>query len=442
MKRYLWLAALAAATITGPALDVTAAAPAGAGPVQHGSSATAAGGTRLWLARFGCSSVAADMVESPSGSAVFVTGWSGREGTFGATDEGTTLAYNTATGARLWADHYFPGPRSHVQFTQLAVSPDGSRVFTVASDFELSGSSGQTFLTVAYNAATGAQLWADKTTVKGFLNSVAVSPNGKSVYVTGFGRAGVSTVAYNAATGAQLWAQDSGIGNGVAVAASPDGSAVYVTGTSTSGTPTTVAYSAATGNVLWATPASIDPVALAMSADGSRLFITGGFNGPNGTEAFNAATGAPLWTKPDIFRPGAIAVSPDGSTVFIADTGQQGTTSVARVIAYTAATGILRWIHRTSVFQPALTVSPDDATLFLAGEAVEPNSDHPSLYGTAALDTGTGAQLWIARYRSAFTASADGVAVTPDGSRVVVTGTTGSPEPGSVPSIVTLAYSS
>jgi len=434
------LSVVATMAISGLALTLAGTAPASAAPAS--GHATAAGGTRLWLARFGGSSVAADMVESPSGSAVFITGWSGREGTFGPTDEGTTLAYNTATGARLWADHYFPGPRSHVQFTQLAVNPDGSRVFTVSSDFELSGSSGETFLTVAYNAATGAQLWADKTTLKGFLNSVTVSPDGKSVYVTGVGHAGVATVAYDAATGAQLWAQDSGVGNGVAVAASPDGSAVYVTGTSTSGTPATVAYSAATGNVLWTTRAAIPPAALKVSRDGSTVYVTGGFNGPNGTEAYNAATGAVRWTKPDSQTPGAIAVSPDGSTVFIADIGQQGTTSVARVIAYAAATGTPRWIHRISVFQPALAVSPDGATLFLAGEAVEPDSDHPSLYGTAALDTDTGAQLWIARYRSAFTASADAVAVTPDGSRVVVTGTTQSAEPGSVPTIVTLAYSS
>ncbi len=434
------LPVLVTIAITALALTITAAAPAVARPGADGSPA--AGGTRLWLARFGGDSVAADLVESPSGSAVFITGWSGREGTFGPTDEGTTLAYSTATGARLWADHYFPGPRSHVQFTQLAVSPDGSRVFTVASDFELTGSSGRTFLIVAYNAATGAQLWADKTTIKGFLTSVAASPDGKSVYVTGVGGSGVATVAYNAATGAQLWAQDSGVANGQAVAASPDGSAVYVTGTSTKGTPTTVAYSAATGAVRWTTRAAIAPATLKVSPDGSTIYIAGGFNGPNGTEAYNAATGAVRWTTPDSLRPGALAVSPDGSTVFIADIGLQGTTSVARVIAYAAATGTTRWIRRTSVFQPALAVSPDGATLFLAGEAAGPDGNHPSVYGTAALGTGTGAQLWIARYRSTFTASAIGVAVTPDGSRVVVTGTTESPEPGSVPSIVTLAYSS
>jgi DNA-binding beta-propeller fold protein YncE len=218
---------------------------------------------------------------------------------------------------------------------------------------------------------------------------------------------------------------------------------VYVTGTGTGGTPATVAYSAATGNVRWTTPASIDPFALAMSADGSRLFITGGFNGPNGTEAFNAATGAALWTEPDSQRPGGgIAVSPDGSTVFIADVGQQGTTSFARVIAYAAANGTRRWIRRTSVFQPALAVSPDGAKLYLAGEVSGPDGDRPALYGTAALGTGTGAQLWIARYRSTFDAFASGVAVTPDGSRVVVTGHTISPEPQAIPSIVTIAYSS
>jgi hypothetical protein len=145
----------AAMAATGLALTMTAAVPAVARPVvaarPRAGHPAAAGGTRLWLARFGGSSVAADMVESPSGSAVFITGWSGRQGTFGPTDEGTTLAYNTTTGAQLWADRYFPGPRSHVQFTQLAVSPDGSRVFTVASESPEPGSV-PSIVTLAYSS--------------------------------------------------------------------------------------------------------------------------------------------------------------------------------------------------------------------------------------------------------------------------------------------------
>jgi DNA-binding beta-propeller fold protein YncE len=432
------LPVLATATITGLALAATAAAPAGAGPLPHRSAAIAASGTKLWLARFGEASVGTDVVASPLGSAVFVTGWSIRTTSLGPIDEGTTVAYNPATGARLWAAHYSPGEHSHVNFSRLAVSPDGSRVFVIASDFELSRSSGRNFLTVAYNATTGAQLWADKTTMKGNLNSVAVSPDGNSVYVTGESASGSTptTVAYNAATGAQLWAQDPGV-DGAAIAVSPDGSSVYVTGGGAGG-DATVGFSAATGRVLWSSPAAVAPRALVVSPDESRLFITGAA----GTQAYTAATGERLWTTPDSFTPGAIAISPDGAAVFITDLGIRGAVQLAHVHAYAAATGARLWSVRTSIRQGSLAVSPDGTKLFLAGVAPGPDRNHPTLYGTAALSTGTGAELWIERYQSTFTASANAVAVSPDGSRVFVTGEVDSPLPAFVPSIVTLAYSS
>jgi len=438
MNRQLLLSALATATITGLALAATAAVPADAGPLQHRSAAIAASGTRQWLARLGGASVGTDVVASPLGSAVFVTGWSDRTTPLGPILEGTTVAYNSATGARLWAARYSPGVHSRVTFSRLAVSPGGSRVFVIASDFELSRSSGRNFLTVAYSAATGAQLWADKTTLKGNLNSVAVSPDGNSVYVTGDGASGSTptTVAYNAATGAQLWAQDTGV-QGAAVAVSPDGSSVYVTGGGAGGAAT-VGFSAATGTVLWSSPAAVASRALVVSPGGSRVFITGA----NGTQAYTAATGDVLWTTPDIFTPGAIAISPDGAAVFITDLGVRGAVQLANVHAYAAATGARLWSVRTSIRQGSLAVSPDGTKLFLAGEAPGPDGDHPTLYGTAALSTGTGAQLWIARYRSTFAASANAVAVSPDGSQVFVTGDVESPEPAFISSIVTLAYSS
>jgi hypothetical protein len=85
---------------------------------------------------------------------------------------------------------------------------------------------------------------------------MGVSPTGKTVFVTGFSTTAKSgqdyaTVAYNAATGAQLWVKRyNGPGNGfdaaTSAAAGPNGN-VYVTGTSDGTTSqsdfATIAYS-------------------------------------------------------------------------------------------------------------------------------------------------------------------------------------------------------
>src|SRR5262249_60836219 len=67
--------------------------------------------------------------------------------------------------------------------------------------------------TVAYNAATGATRWVSRYHGPGnsidAARSVAVSPGGGTVYVTGYSWAGLLpdylTAAYDAATGARLW---------------------------------------------------------------------------------------------------------------------------------------------------------------------------------------------------------------------------------------------
>src|SRR5215470_16894471 len=62
------------------------------------------------------------------------------------------------------------------------------------------------YATVAYDAATGAQLWASYyTAARSFAGSLAVGPHGHTVYVTGRSTFYATTVAYNAATGAELW---------------------------------------------------------------------------------------------------------------------------------------------------------------------------------------------------------------------------------------------
>jgi hypothetical protein len=129
----------------------------------------------------------------------------------------------------------------------VAVSPTGGTVFVTGYTDTTSSSAGYTYTTIAYNAATGAQLWLAsyngpaKSTSEAY--SLAVSPSGGTVYVTGSswgcvcGGVDYATVAYNAATGAQLWVERydgvTGGGNSArSVAVSPTTRTVFVTGPS------------------------------------------------------------------------------------------------------------------------------------------------------------------------------------------------------------------
>src|SRR5215467_14161316 len=60
-----------------------------------------------------------------------------------------------APGARLWVARYNGPKKSWNNAASLAVSPDGRTVF-------VTGSSGPSYATVAYNTATGAQLWVKR----------------------------------------------------------------------------------------------------------------------------------------------------------------------------------------------------------------------------------------------------------------------------------------
>ena len=198
------------------------------------------------------------MAVSPGGATVFVTGTS-RGATSGL--DYATVAYNAATGARRWASRY-NGPRNADDCAvSVAAGPGGRSVFVTGTS--LGGASGLDYATVAYNAATGAPRWVRRyngpASGDDFASSLAVSPGGSAVFVTGTSFAGTSggtslsdyaTVGYNAATGARLWASryhgPAGQSDASALAVSPDGTKVFVTGATVGDTSlldyATVAY--------------------------------------------------------------------------------------------------------------------------------------------------------------------------------------------------------
>jgi outer membrane protein assembly factor BamB len=196
-------------------------------------------GAQLWVKRYGSPGILADEATSlavnPARTKVFVTGSSG--------DDYATVAYDAATGAQLWVKRYNGPARSGDTANSVAVARDGTKVFVTG--FSNGGTTTRyDYATVAYNAFTGAQLWVKRYNGPGNLLDVAgcVRAGNGTVYVTGNSDGpsempDYATIAYNAATGAQLWVKRyNGPGNSYDMAASlavnPSGTRVFVTGAS------------------------------------------------------------------------------------------------------------------------------------------------------------------------------------------------------------------
>jgi len=275
---------------------------------------------------------------SPDGSTVYSTGTDGA----GL----VTIAYNAASGATDWSQEY-TGPQSGGGGSAIAVSPDGSTVFVTGGVMASLGD--EEYATVAYQAATGAMRWAQ---VQNGSNgsfgddsaatALAVSPGGGTVFVTGLltttSGASYGTLAYDAATGTKLWLQRYETPSATtlndfaaALAVSPGGTQVFVTGAANNSYGT-VAYAAATGARQWVDlyhPGCCNGASsVAVSPDGSTVYVTGTAAYPHesskyATLAYDSATGATRWLRrfpgdrTGLGEARSVAVSPDGSAVFV-----------------------------------------------------------------------------------------------------------------------------
>jgi WD40 repeat protein len=347
---------------------------------------------------------------SPDGTRLFVTGASRGSGT--GLDY-ATVAYNASTASQLWARRYTGAGKLVDYATALGVSPDGAIVFVTG--YSPGSGHGDDYATLAYSASTGATLWSKRYDGPGHgsdaARGLAVSPDGLTVFVTGSsvgatGDPDYTTVAYGATTGARLWVKRyNGPGNYVdeahAVKVSPDGSTVFVTGFSVGldggfdyGT---VAYDASTGAQLWARrysgPVQRDDYASALdvSPDGSAVFVTGysvgvGYRFDYATVGYKASTGARLWVKRyngpgnDTDDANAVAVSPDSSIVLVtgASVGSNFSIDYATV-AYNASSGAQLWVRRYNGaaghddFAYALAIRPDGSAVYVTGESTASN---------------------------------------------------------------------
>lgn len=334
---------------------------------------------------------------------------------------------------------------------------------------------------------------ADGDACEGYDQPLAMAAHGAAVYVTGLScveradgvlHADVETVAYDGATGRELWVSryDGPLhGNDAAFAVSvtPDGATVIVAGITDqapvfpdnvfSGDYLTIAYDAVSGAQRWLatytspeTGRGANPVnppdlatALTTSDDGQRVYVTGAsfrlspfpYQYDFATLSYDVSTGARDWV--DTYS----SPSCDGDTydipLSIATRGER-----IYVAAYAGSTHCASnenthlivldddrdlhqarrvWAHGLPDVSPAPDLAVTDSAVVVAGHArgTCPDGTFPRRYVTVALDPADGVQRWRSDYAGppelrdglCGHSTPAAMAASPDGDTVYVTGT-------------------
>ena len=460
------------------------------------------------------------MATSPDGSVLYVGGHS-------LVDEGSNdldvvlLAYDTSTGAPRFAARYEGEPqRPRALAYAMDVDPTGEDVYLLVTVTELPNGA-PTSLLLSFDARTGDLRWTAPLIApwgtRGSFASIEVAQDGSRVYATGtagFKDADGKSFLFGVTTaieardpehlGEQVWTTSFDAPHGSFarhVAVDGDGGRVFVGGSVLRPNGrrdgfTTLAYEAKEGAELWRAHApgafpddqGIPAMAgLAVSPDGTRVFATGAdqledqgpasfnvirvlaYDGGTGEELWDAKVGGQFPTGGDGPRSGLfievgspIAVRPDGSAVYVAGTladfgtiaAGQGERYALVTAALDPGTGAELWRNEFDEgrprrtfwpYLPAVAVSEDDVfvTATRGMEAVVPFviafGEHQ--FNTQALDASTGTTRWVGRWGEGQSRTA-GIAITPDGSRLFVTGDSTALEEryeGST-DLVTLAY--
>ncbi len=437
-RRYSMAATMALLMIAPTGTLLASGTPEGSADGSLGCGAAAlvpVPGCQLWTTRHDGVGQGFDhpdaLAVSPDGAVAYVTGAS--QGQSSQLDL-LTVAYDTGTGQPLWTARY-DGPGNDRDWAlDLTLTGDGQRLYIVGHT--QIDTRDRDFLTVAYDAVNGDQLWTAR--YDGSVHQqdkavdVKLSPDETTVYVAGSSRGPVghghgtapdmTIVAYDALTGAEQWvARYDGPGQDwdslAEIVVSGDGATLYATGTSKAHDGrldlAVISVDAADGTIGWEAryrgPSTGDFArSIVLSPDQDAVYV-GGFDGyGDGTDfdcltlAFSADDGAMLWearydgppSGHDVCR--ETIVSHDGETLYTIGTspdlaGGNGYT----VIAHEAATGVELWTSRPGLQGlPSgamdIELGPDGDRLYTTGYTQGPNDrDHL----TSVLDADTGETL-------------------------------------------------
>ncbi|MGN6680146.1 MAG: outer membrane protein assembly factor BamB family protein [Streptosporangiaceae bacterium] len=449
-------AVLAAAAVVGSlgASAANAAPRMAKMPPLTASERHAGSGARLWIKRYNGpangSDDASSVAVSPAGSAVFVTGTSSATSP-GQPGDYLTVAYNAATGARMWTARYNGPANSFDEASAVKVSPDGSTVFVTGGSEGDTGDSPD-FATVAYRASDGTRLWVARfdgpSNAGGTAAALSVARDGSAVFVTGTSydsasaNSGITTVAYRASDGTQLWMKDWAPASccnyyGRAIV-SPGGNRVFVTGLVQSATVTaeygTVAYNATTGARLWSRRfAGTGATAFAVSPDLAKVYVTGMSHFDYTTLAYSARSGARLWLrrynggKNYLDQADSVAVSPAGTVLVtgLSNGPSSSPPSDYATVAY-SPTGAQLWVRRyngpgNNADTAYAIAAPGNGKAYVTGSSWGGSATGYD-YATVAYNIRTGATVWVRRYNGPANGSDKAVSLAALGGRVFVTG--------------------
>jgi outer membrane protein assembly factor BamB len=337
-------------------------------------------------------------------------------------------------GTQLWLDRFTGGKHRNAYDATVAASPDSSLVYVTGYTAALARRIPRNLTTIAYNTSTGAEVWM--AAYQGVNNhpgsmtpSIVVSPNGNEVFIAAGSFYQSEILAYNAHTGAMIW-ESSTIADRrrpKLLAVSPDSSRL-VQGMSSHYSFAFTTFAARSGRNVGPSETYVfkyenSLYGVAVSSDGSEVILTS----QNATVGYDAATGAKLWR---VWDGGSMAVSPDSATVIIAKPKLDPATGLYYYLttAYDTVSGAVLWTARYRAANgvvhglPGIAISPDGSSVFLTGAVYASSQCCDTSIVTIAYNAVTGAQTWTAGYTGPGDSNAQGIIarVSPDGSKVYI----------------------